>query len=332
MSIDPLVEEAEAGSEIYPHSTNISDYVFPTLVVASSEFIPPPLPSQNGDVVFQSDWSTNAGTPDNAKDGNYFTKATDATQNVNAPVGGIFRIDFTTNILRRFRAKFAMQINGATTDTMTIFIETSEDGVIWTIRDTITINTFDIKVEQDRTLGSFTSRYCRLRESTNNTFRIRFLDVWEIQDLGGQSPTLVKENAIDNNISTYWQSNSELNPFLRGEFSAIADKEPSAVALFIDKSKITSTQFLIQTSVDGVAWTLKRTINITQLTNLAYNFIRFNRDVLPIRYIRLVGNDGTSKTFAINEYRALIPTSTQWLERQTHKTISPTSTSIGLAG
>jgi len=387
MSIDPLVEEAEAGSEIYPHSTNISDYIFPSAIQGSSEFgkntvmrinqnntpnadrRAKPLGFTLSDSAWVADFDFILNSRTIADNSPCVALCDTANGDVNSGVVDMVAVFFNgigLNVQMGFKdGAGARTLGGAITIAQSVqyYLRFERTSTI-----NIRLSVFSNQARTNHIAGSPTnlaipatiislahlSHWAGSIDSSNagqihqcdidNTVIGAFSENYETDvgwdaSLNGRETFVVvtpspfpATNAIDNNTVTYWQSDNLLNQWLRGEFSAIADKEPSAIAIFVDKSKMTVTQFLIQTSVDGVAWTLKRTINITQLTDLAYNFIRFNRDVLPIRYIRLIGNDVTAKQFAINEYRALIPTATQWLERQTHKTISPTSTSIGLAG
>jgi len=326
MSIDPLFEEPEAGSEVYPHSINISDYVFPNVVTSSSVAPRNGIIENPQDITDLGGWLTPPANLPNAKDNDFNTSTTEG-QSSNDAIFHYLRADFGSKKNRQLRVKWRRRFAGASGGAWTI--DTSDDGSAWTTRYSGSTGVPLDVTEDLANVFSGKFRYVRTGVRGAGAGNPTFMTLFEVRSEG---ELFELANSIDNDVLTTWQSTSELNPFLRGEFSTIADKEPSAIAIYVDKSKISSLQFLIQTSLDGVAWTTKRTINITQLTDLAYNFIRFNRDVLPIRYIRLVGNDSVAIQLAINEYKALIPTATQWADRQAHKTISPTSTSIGLAG
>jgi len=359
MSIDPLFEEPEAGSEVYPHSTNISDYVFPTSIDRTSDL------ESTGDIALKLGDGTggggSAGNPAEERgsrmngiggSGTTVKTITVYLRKVGLPTGNI-QCEIFNAIFGGTRPSGAPVANGIsgtldvstltaiyTKITFTFAIAPSADSNYWMIlhytggnnANYVEVRAFS-RASVDNPVWALNALHAGDYFNVDANADIEFL---------GRDPTGVKFDssgatqpaslAIDGNTATYWQSVSELNPFLRGTHSTIADKEPSAVAVYVDKSKLTGLQILIQTSLNALAWTTKRTINISQLTDLAYNFIRFNRDVLPIRYIRVITSDSIERIFSISEYKALIPTTTQWADRQSHKTISPTSTSVGLAG
>jgi hypothetical protein len=138
-------------------------------------------------------------------------------------------------------------------------------------------------------------------------------------------------NAVDNNTATSYESASTTNPWLRVELSAGADKEPSAVAVWTH-ANTTATDLKIQTSPDGSTWTDKRRVLVSALTHGAYNYIRFNRDIAQVRYLRFYAMDGGSVILAIAEVKTLSPTESQWNRRHGHKTISASDTSTSLSG
>ena len=138
--------------------------------------------------------------------------------------------------------------------------------------------------------------------------------------------------AIDANTATKWKSESAVGVWIDFTMSASADKEPSAIALFVDKSAISALQFKIQLSPDKITWTDVRLINVSALTDLAYNYIRFNRPTQQHRYIRLLVADGTAKTFSVNEIKQLSPTEIQWNRRHGHKKITINDAIVALAG
>jgi hypothetical protein len=138
-------------------------------------------------------------------------------------------------------------------------------------------------------------------------------------------------NAIDGSTATNFQSNSEVNPWLRLELSSIADKEPAAIAIY-PHANTTATQIKIQTSPDGSTWTDKRLLNVPTLSMAAWNYIRFNRDSAQVRYVRIYGNDGSAKALAISEVKVLVPTESQWNRRHSHIGISPIDAAVALTG
>jgi len=331
MSLDPLVEEADAGSEVFPYSTNQSDHIFPTLVIASSEFL---------NEVGGGTLDLGAGFGDGNIRGIQFTGLevgriiTFVGVNIFSGFAGNMKVGvyddvagIPTNLLAE-SASTALVSNGFNDVALISSAIVPANGIVWLVEE-LSNNT--VHPAGEGGLGGTvikahvygTAFPNPLAGTINTSNRIHF----RIGTGGNHQATLAKDNLI----ATYWQSLNQINQSLRGEFSALADQEPAQITIYVDKSKITNTQFLIQTSPDGIIWTLKRTVNISQLADLQYNFIRFNRDILPIRYIRVIGNDLTAKTFSISEFKALIPDSVQWADRQAHKTISTTGI-VGLSG
>ncbi len=131
----------------------------------------------------------------------------------------------------------------------------------------------------------------------------------------------------DNDTTSRWESHSEINPWLRLEISAASDKEPAAIALY-PHTNTTVTQIKIQISSDGTNWTDKRLISVSALSIGEWNYIRFNRGLEYIRYIRIYGNDISAKVLAISEVRVLLPTELQWNRRHGHQLIPETDAAI----
>ncbi|MGI0048535.1 MAG: discoidin domain-containing protein, partial [Nitrososphaera sp.] len=152
-------------------------------------------------------------------------------------------------------------------------------------------------------------------------------------DIGTQDATMTIyiHKSVDDDAGTAAQTNSEANPWIRLDLSSIADKEPSAIALH-PHANTNATQIKIQTSPDGAAWTDKRLINVSALTMGAYNYIRFNRDTEPMRYLRIYVLDAAAKVLALNEVKVLIPATTDWNAKHGHKTIDATDANLGLSG
>lgn len=394
MSLDPLVEEADAGSEVFPYSENESDHVYPTLATASSgQAVSPDLEddftvdnwidigsgfgvdigleelafdSNNDGIQNRSQLDLLGGDASNTKWIMRFTWRLDTkvfrtTESVDVVIGmnQIASGDLTGTDFIMIRFRVGVDDAGSSIQLITGDIQSIQGG---TVRATFArkplIETLYVELKRlststiEASLYSDAS-YTTLIETVNGgvSTLTQFLQhgqvlgrtkvdatarmIGAVRDLkfwdGINDFAELASKAKDNDVATFWQSVSELNPFLRGEFSGIADKEPSQIALYVDKSKITALQFLIQTSPDAITWTTKRTVNITQLADLQYNFIRFNRDVLPIRYIRVIGNDSDAKVLSVTEFKALIPDAVEWADRQAHKTISTTGI-VGLSG
>lgn len=160
------------------------------------------------------------------------------------------------------------------------------------------------------------------------------VDIGVIDDIrvysGTATPT-TSDIAIDGNTGDRWESASEVNPWIRLELSTSADKEPSEIALW-PHANTTATEIKIQTSPDAATWTDKRKITVSSLSMGAWNYIRFNRDIALIRYVRIYGNDGGAKVLAIGEFKLLIPTESNWNRRHGHLSISATDTTLSLSG
>ena len=90
----------------------------------------------------------------------------------------------------------------------------------------------------------------------------------------------------------------------------------------------TETQYKIQYSNDLVTWTDLRLINVSALTNAAYNYIRFN--TVTARYVRIYGNSGSSYVMAINEIK--IDENSPISTEHGHLEIDPTDVTLALDG
>ncbi|HJU13652.1 MAG TPA: discoidin domain-containing protein [Candidatus Nitrosotalea sp.] len=162
------------------------------------------------------------------------------------------------------------------------------------------------------TYGTGPSPFGTISSGTNVTVNVRI--------------TLSK--CIDGLTTTEWVSNSEVNPY--AYFDTGSAQVLSALAIYPDLSTTTATQVVIQTSPDASTWTTKRTMNVSELTNGAWNYIRWDLDTSLMRYIRVMGNDGTAKILAIWEVKILLPSQLQLTARHGHKSISPTTAGLGV--
>lgn len=104
----------------------------------------------------------------------------------------------------------------------------------------------------------------------------------------------------------------------------------AGIAIYPDKSTTTATQIKISTSPDNSTWVDKRLVNMSELTDGAWNFLRWNLDTVQEQYVRIYGTDGTSKILAIWEIKVLIPTQLQVTMRHSHKSISPSTAGLGV--
>ena len=90
----------------------------------------------------------------------------------------------------------------------------------------------------------------------------------------------------------------------------------------------TETQYKIQYSNDLATWTDLRLINVSALTNGAYNYIRFN--TVTARYVRIYGNSGGSNVMAINEIK--VDETNEVATEHGHLEIDPTDVTLSLDG
>lgn len=124
-----------------------------------------------------------------------------------------------------------------------------------------------------------------------------------------------------------WTSSSENNPNIY--IDAGSSKNICEIAWYHDATNTTETEVKIQTSTDASTWTDVRKITLSNLTNNAYNYIRFN--VQLARYVRVYGT-GTSKILSIWELKYLAKTDGQVVAGHGHQSLSSTDTSLSLSG
>ena len=142
------------------------------------------------------------------------------------------------------------------------------------------------------------------------------------------SPGQPASNAIDDNLATYWESNSETNPAIYVDMNA--STTTSNIAVY-PNTATTETEIKIQSSSDAVAWTDKRTITYSNLTEAAWNYIRFN--ITSARYWRIYGNSGNTGVMAIDEIKVLDAVSDADVRTlHGHIPISSSDTSLNNAG
>ena len=93
----------------------------------------------------------------------------------------------------------------------------------------------------------------------------------------------------------------------------------------------TETEITIQSSDDAAVWTTKRTITWSNLTEGAWNYIRFN--LVSARYWRIYGNSGNAVDMQIDEIKVLDAVSDADVRNfHGHIPISTTDTSLNNAG
>ena len=160
--------------------------------------------------------------------------------------------------------------------------------------------------------------------SNSNTVYASEFEVWNnTTSGGGQSASLV----VDNDTSTYWESDSEANPNIYVDLGS--DKNCGNMAVWWN-SNSTETQVKLQSSTNASAWTDLRTINVSDLTAGQYNYIRFN--IQTARYYRVYGNSGSTVVMAINEIKNTEFTDGAVATGHGHLDISSSDTSLALDG
>jgi len=150
--------------------------------------------------------------------------------------------------------------------------------------------------------------------------------IWD----GVTSPTTAYpcSNAVDDDVSTYWLSTTETNPNIYVDMSS--STTTSNLALY-PNAGTTETEIVIQSSDDAAAWTNQRTITWSNLTEGAWNYIRFN--VVVARYWRIYGNSGNSVDMQIDEIKVLDGVSDADVRNlHGHVPISSSDTSLNNAG
>jgi len=134
--------------------------------------------------------------------------------------------------------------------------------------------------------------------------------------------------AVDDNVATFWKSSAEANPNIYVDMSSATTTSNIAV---YPNSATDETEIKIQSSPNASAWTDERTITWSNLTEGAWNYIRFN--LVSARYWRIYGNSGASKTLAIDEIKVLDSVADADVRNlHGHISISNSDTSLNLAG
>ena len=135
-------------------------------------------------------------------------------------------------------------------------------------------------------------------------------------------------NAVDDNTATSWLSATETNPNIYVDMSS--STTTSNLALY-PNSGTTETEITVQSSDNASSWTTQRTITWSNLTEGAWNYIRFN--LVSARYWRIYGNSGNSVDMQIDEIKVLDGVSDADIRNlHGHISISSSDTSLNNAG
>ena len=106
-------------------------------------------------------------------------------------------------------------------------------------------------------------------------------------------------NAVDDDTATYWESNSEGTPSITvdmGSIDSVAD-----IAIFL-KSDTTTSVLGIEISEDDSSYTEMTEVNVSALTDGAWNFIALSAGI-NARYLKIKSKDGSDSVLAINEIK-----------------------------
>jgi len=162
--------------------------------------------------------------------------------------------------------------------------------------------------------------------TTASTVYIEDINFWnDVDDVTESNPC---SNAIDDNVATYWKSDIETNPNIYVDMTS--STTTSNLALY-PNAGTTETEIKIQSSTDAIAWSDKRTITWSNLTEGAWNYIRFN--IVSARYWRIYGSSGNSVDMLIDEIKVLdAVTDADVRNLHGHIPISATDTSLNNAG
>ncbi len=131
----------------------------------------------------------------------------------------------------------------------------------------------------------------------------------------------------DDDTATIVTTDAEANPWQKIDHGSSVNF--TGIALYWNAAT-TETEVTIQTSPDDSNWTTVRTITVSNLTNGAWNYIRFN--LKTARYMRIYGNSGSSLILSIAEAKSLVKTDAEVLADLGILEISSTDTSLALDG
>ncbi len=92
------------------------------------------------------------------------------------------RVSYCDSITDNYSVKIGTQVNGAGSDNIVAYLESSTDGASWTERASFVNTTDDVQSQTTLTTGNITFQYLRIRVTRNNTFRVGFLWVYEFYE------------------------------------------------------------------------------------------------------------------------------------------------------
>ena len=134
---------------------------------------------------------------------------------------------------------------------------------------------------------------------------------------------------FDDNTLTQWSNSAATNPYVYVDMNTTLNL--CALAFYFNSSLTTETEIKIQTSINASTWTDKRTVTVSNLTNAAWNYYRFNI-AGGARYVRIYGNSGASTILGLWEIKVLSKTDAQIIADLGILEISASDTSLGADG
>lgn len=133
------------------------------------------------------------------------------------------------------------------------------------------------------------------------------------------------DSMVSDNTGTKLQTQSETNAWVLVSYNSPVNIAGLAIH---PHANSTVTEVKIQTSLDGTTWTDKRTITWSNITEGAWNYIRFNLSYGT--HVRVYSTG--SGILSINEMRAYTPDASKVASDHQHLEISATDTSLALDG
>ena len=317
-------ESFQSGDQqVYPHSTTIGDYTKPILAKANSQIV-------NMSTKLQGTWTTTPASVQNAVD-NDKNIATTFGRNANGK-SGQFNYDLKTKFIggNTLDIKFGHKKTVGTAVSYKITLMFSNNGTDW-IFDQNLFNgngsTTEAILDLIAVVPNNLAQHYAIFPNTPFTEHDAECRVFEVTKTGVTNVTGdgSDENAVDDSLSTRWESKSVVNPNIFVDMGSVQDVVEIALHM---NALTTETEILIQVSNDTISWTTLRTILVSNLVNGAYNFIRFNRQIVDQRYLRIFGNSGSALVLSINQIKVLQPSDV--ISRHGHLGISVSDNSLNL--
>ena len=219
--------------------------------------------------------------------------------------------------------KFSSKVRNAGTFAIREKIETSDDDIIWTTR----VPQTNIQGVSTLTMPDTVSfRYIRVTLWAFLVGETHNVSVFEIWDTLATS-----NNLIDGDLNTHWESVNEVGANFVISYATL--KLLGALAI-VPHSNMTATQFKIELSPDNITYTRVATVDVADLTDAVYNFIRWNILDFDVRYIKITSLDAGAVILAVSEVKHDNKTSLELLAGSGRATVSstdPTQTKISVA-